>query len=211
MFNPRAYLASLLIVDFATSSAQAAFYATTTPPAWYGWSLNPLSGAYSQGINTTSYPIGLAFNGPNISVSLNAGMTNPGTNFALAGTSSTTLTLFSSGVTIDALSTYSNGTGISYSAESAVSLDSTTPYFIGFRYSNQGAGNNETYYGWAKFTTSPGMEEDELTLTEFGVGGDGQGVITGSTAAIPEPSTTGLMLAACALGASLTMRRARTE
>jgi uncharacterized protein (TIGR03382 family) len=178
-------LFSILGFAFLNASiASAAFYTTTNPTPWYGWSFDPLSGAVTQGFDTTNYPLAFSANSQGVSVSLKSSL-NPGVNFALAGASTDTFTIFPQGTTIDASTAFSAGTGDSYLSESTLSFDGSTVYYLGFRYTNQGLGTNETYYGWANFTAHPGsFFGDELNLLAFGVGDNGQGVVTG----IPEPS-----------------------
>jgi hypothetical protein len=195
-------LFSILGFAFLNASiASAALYTTTNPTPWYGWSFDPLSGAVTPGFDTTNYPLAFSANTQGVFVGLKSSL-NPGVNFALAGASTNTFAIFPQGTTIDASTAFSAGTGDSYLSESTLSFDGSTVYYLGFRYTNQGLGTNETYYGWANFTAHPGgFFGEELNLLAFGVGDNGQGVVTG----IPEPSTSLLSV----LGATMLLRRRR--
>ena len=88
-----------------------------------------------------------------------------------------------------------------------ISYDGTTPRYVGFRYTNQGVGNNETYFGWIEFVIP---NSGSATVTRFAIGGNGQAIVTGLDAgAVPEPATASLLFGALALGAAAARRRRR--
>jgi hypothetical protein len=110
------------------------------------------------------------------------------------------------GTTIDASSAFYDPGQFEYST-APISYDGTTPRYVGFRYTNQGVGNNETYFGWVEFIMP---NDSSATVTRFAIGGNGQAIVTGLDAgAVPEPATASLLFGALALGAAAARRRRR--
>ena len=109
-------------------------------------------------------------------------------------------------MTIDASSNFYDPGTFEYST-SPLFYDGSTLHYIGFRYTNQGVGLDETYFGWVEFTMPT---DDQLVVTRFAIGGDGQAIVTGSdVSAIPEPGSAALLVGALALGTTGVRRRRR--
>lgn len=201
-------LAAALALGAIAPAADAAVYTVASPSA-SNLNIDPLDGSSAVGAYSPSAanPIFLgACMGAQVMLdaslhgSSNFNFVTPPTDIFQ------NIQLLDAGVTIDASSNFYDPSAFEYST-SPLSYDESTLHYIGFRYTNQGVGLDETYFGWVEFTMPA---DDQLVVTRFAIGGDGQAIVTGSdVSAIPEPGSAALLVGALALGTTGVRRRRR--
>lgn len=205
---PTVAAAALALGALAPSTAEAAIY-TVASPSPSNVNFDPLDGSTAPGdyqVNANN-PIflGACFGAL---VALDAPLANSNT-FSYFGADPDGffgITPITAGVTIDGSGVFHEAAQFEY-ASAPTTYDDTTLHYIGFRYTNQGPGSNEAYYGWAEFTVP---SDSAATLLRFALGGNGQAIVTGQdVSAIPEPSSAAALLGALALGATFGLRRRR--
>ena len=201
-------LAAALALGAVAPVAEAAVYTIASPSA-SNLNIDPLDGSTSLGAYspTADNPIFLgACLGAQIM--LDASL-HGGSNFNFVTPPTDifqNVQLLAAGVTIDSLSNFHDSAAFEYSTWPA-SYDESSLRYIGFRYTNQGVGSHETYFGWIEFTM-PTVEQ--LFVTRFAIGGDGQAIVTGSdVSVVPEPGSAALLAGALALGVTGVRRRRR--
>jgi MYXO-CTERM domain-containing protein len=195
-----------LVATALASAAQAAIY-TIGSPSPNGWAFNPLTGASTAaGSSSGAHPV--YFNGCIGPRSILDGSLHSDPAFSFVGPASGffSLNILSAGVTVDTASSFRDAEFVGY-GPSPGTYDDTTLHYLGFRYTDQGPGLNETYYGWIEFVMP---DDNQVTVLRFAIGGDAQSIVTGSDVSpIPEPATAGTLLGALALGAAALSRRRR--
>ncbi|KAF0092991.1 MAG: hypothetical protein E1N59_3248 [Puniceicoccaceae bacterium 5H] len=188
---PAATAAALALGAIASSAQAAITYDLTPGITGMAISINPLTGAIATGSGTTSetYPIAAAICNYNIL----------GYNTGAAGSSLYGSFLSEGDVVDSSLSYESNYLYFGTVAESE-------PFYVGFSFTNQGAGSDEAYYGYLEMQ-SIGVYEIELIGYAFG--GDNEAVTVGPVAAgvVPEPSTYAAILGGVALLGAVGYRR----
>jgi hypothetical protein len=118
-------------------------------------------------------------------------------NFNFVGTSSF-LSVLPSNTTIDSSTPFTSNSS-TFTSPSPVTGETV---YAGFRYTGQGAGFNETYYGWVEYVLDSNLA---MTVNRFAIGGNNEAVITG----IPEPASAVALLGTLALGTAGFLRRRR--
>ncbi|MBC8010762.1 MAG: PEP-CTERM sorting domain-containing protein [Burkholderiales bacterium] len=205
---PAVAAAALALGTLTPATAEAAIYVIASPSP-NSVNFDPLDGSTAPGSfsPSTENPIYLdACGGGRFSLLPALANSNNFSYFGADPAGFFHITPITAGVTID-------GSGIFHEAASSEITtppsfyDDTTLHYVGFRYTNQGAGSNETYYGWAEFTLP---SNGTATLLRFALGGNGEAIVTGQdVSAIPEPSAAAALLGTLALGATFSLRRRR--
>ncbi|MDP0499976.1 MAG: PEP-CTERM sorting domain-containing protein [Verrucomicrobiota bacterium JB022] len=169
--------AAALALGVIASSAQAAVSYHLTPGVTDdAINVNPLTDEITTGSYSSSdaYPIAVAICNTNILL-------------IAAGQQSGSVydSFLNDGDTVD--SSLEFITTISYTNLGSVEL--LEPIYLGFRFENQGAGSDETYYGYLELQATT---FSTLELIGYAIGGNNEAVAIG--AVVPEPSTYALML-----------------
>lgn len=201
-------LAAALALSAIAPVAEAAVY-TVAEPAANNLQFDPLDGSTSPGNFVVSPENPLFFGACGGAFIVTESALHSGGNFFYVAPSTpewAKVATLDAGVTIDGSSIYYDPGQFEYS-QTPAAYDESTPRYVGFRYTNQGVGGNETYFGWIEFFMP---DENTAVVTRFAIGGDGQAIVTGSdVSAIPEPGSAALLVGALALGAVGTRRRRR--
>ncbi|MDP0494920.1 MAG: hypothetical protein Q7Q73_01810 [Verrucomicrobiota bacterium JB024] len=176
------------------SSAEAAITYHLTPGVSGAYfRFNPITGETNTSNITsdTQYPIGAGFCGSQLLVDVQ-GFDNSTVHLGL---------LNESDVVDGNLSFTTNNYFISFAP---YTTDST--YYIGFRFEQQGTGNDETYYGYFEVLSSSSFGTGQLV--GYAIGGDNESV---PVQPVPEPATIAYGLGALAMVGYLLFKRFRLK
>ena len=206
--NAKAGAAALGSIAAIASQAEAVVFTTipTTESAAWGWSFNPLTGNYDNNHTSTGNLLyiyscgGTDFNE----------FTNDNANIQRAGNAYDDI-LLSAGSTVGPSSNFIDTVNTTLYAYDSGTTAAETVYYFGFRLLNQGAGSDETYYGWVSFKYDGSeVSYDNLRLLEIAIGDNGQAVTVG-TAPVPEPATTVFAIGGIALAGAVYTRNRKKK
>lgn len=117
------------------------------------------------------------------------------TNANFVGTGTTTIYNLTSGTTISSGSSFINSAS-SGGFDLVIPADESG--YLGYSVPNQGASNDQTWYGWVQFTSNSSTEV--LSITRYAFNNAGGSINAGQTSAVPEPGITAFLFGAFALG-----------
>lgn len=185
--------AALAISAIASSAQGAISYHLTPGVSGAYFRFNPVTGETDTTtiVGDAQYPIGAGFCGSQLLVDAQG-----------FDDSTVHLGLLSESDVVDGnLSFTTNNYYISFAP---YTTDST--YYIGFRFEQQGTGNDETYYGYFEVLTSSSFGTGQLV--GYAIGGDNEAV---AVQAVPEPATIAYGLGALAMVGYLLLKRYRLK
>lgn len=185
--------AALAMSAIASSAEAAITYHLTPGVSGAYFRFNPITGETNTSNITsdTQYPIGAGFCGSQLLVDVQ-GFDNSTVHLGL---------LNESDVVDGNLSFTTNNYFISFAP---YTTDST--YYIGFRFEQQGTGNDETYYGYFEVLSSSSFGTGQLV--GYAIGGDNESV---PVQPVPEPATIAYGLGALAMVGYLLFKRFRLK
>lgn len=203
----RAKLAAAIVAAATAPSAAHAVIYTVDSPTANNLAFDPIDGSTAPGGSSDDNPIFLgACYGARISLHSSLADSNNFSYFGPDPEGFFGIIPVTAGVTIDGSGVFHEAAGLEY-ATIPDAYDDVTLHYIGFRYTNQGPGSDETYYGWIEFFVS---SANDATVTRFAIGGNGEAIVTGQDASpIPEPASAAAIAGALSLGAFATRRRRR--